>query len=272
MVEREIDSSDYVHEEMLISWLQSYDNLKAENKYVFNYEEVLEITGYLGVEDTNVPKMLSFLHGMGMLMWHEEEGLRDVVIMDPDIFFVQPVTNIICRHTPTAKDDTLHNTRLVHKRVEQILPSEYSRMKEGVASERLMQELLSECGSNYEIVLKLMIKCGLVSKIIESKYNVEGFSIGREPSSNSVFTIVGNKGGGGGVAVPPSSASRSARSRVSYLVPSLLQLSKPPISPFIIAASISSNKGRNTFYFYFFASNSIESIRNEKMLTWAKKT
>ncbi len=70
-IEREIDLSDYVHTERPINWLQAFDNLRAKNRLYFLFDEVLEVSRFFGVDDDEMPDMLSFLHDMGMLMWHE---------------------------------------------------------------------------------------------------------------------------------------------------------------------------------------------------------
>jgi hypothetical protein len=44
---------------------------------------------------------------MGMLLWINDEKLKDIVILDPIKYFVDPATMIICKHILT-KDDPYH--------------------------------------------------------------------------------------------------------------------------------------------------------------------
>jgi hypothetical protein len=67
-IENEIDVSDYVHQEHPISWLDTFDKMKALRRPFFTYADTLDIARSSGVNELEVAEMLSFLHDMGMLM------------------------------------------------------------------------------------------------------------------------------------------------------------------------------------------------------------
>ena len=56
----------------------------------------------------DVPVCLRFLHRMSVLMWHEEDTLRDVIVLDAIKYFVKPITAVICKHNATSDDSTRH--------------------------------------------------------------------------------------------------------------------------------------------------------------------
>jgi hypothetical protein len=139
VIEKEIESSDYVHQERPVNWLQTYDDMKASKRLFYTMDEVKAVSRSFGVDDSEVPYFLSFLHDMGMLMWHEELSLCDVVIMDPVSFFVKPATNVICKHELDLVDDTVH-IRQIHKDMIVRYGVDFKTMKrKGIVTDRLMQ-------------------------------------------------------------------------------------------------------------------------------------
>ena len=64
-----------------------------------------------GLTEEATLECLRLLHRMSAIMWHEEESLRGVVMVDAFAYFVKPASAIICKHTPTATDTTRVNVR-----------------------------------------------------------------------------------------------------------------------------------------------------------------
>jgi len=239
-IENEIDVSDYVHQEYPISWLDTFDKLKATRSPFITYADVLDIARSSGVNELEVAEMLSFLHDMGMLMWHEEEKLRDIVIMDPISFFVSPATKVICDHETTyAYGVERKHHRDIHRDLSRRYRKDFDDMKNrGCVSDRLMQELLSECGENRQFVLDLMIKYGLVSRLVSRNSSI---------SSSSSSSI-------------KSADDTAATFLVSYLSPRLL-----PLYPQREDA-VASNPWKNSFYFLFTSSN---YLKYQKVISWS---
>jgi len=190
VIEKEIESSDYVHQERPVNWLQTYDQMKASKKPYYTMDEVKAVSRSFGVDDLEVPYFLSFLHDMGMLMWHEEPSLCDVVIMDPVSFFVKPATNVICKHEPDLVDDTVH-IRQIHDEMRIRYGVDFKTMtKKGIVTDRLMQGLLSECASNLPIVKNLMMKYGLMSQVLTPvEDNLDKATMFLHESSNSILKV-----------------------------------------------------------------------------------
>jgi hypothetical protein len=116
----------------------------------------------------NVEEMLTYFCEMGIVIWINEEKLRDVVILDPIEYFVKPATMIICKHIAT-KDDPYHTVHcdMIHKSCRKEWPEDWFQMLEfGLVSDRLARELLiSACEDedHLNIILSLMERYGLSS-------------------------------------------------------------------------------------------------------------
>jgi hypothetical protein len=49
------------------------------------------------VSADRVREFVEFLRDMGVLMWYDEPGLREIIILDPVTYFVKPVTRVLCQ-------------------------------------------------------------------------------------------------------------------------------------------------------------------------------
>ena len=270
-IEKEIDSSDYVHHEYPMSWLQAFDRLKALKRPFFTYAEVLEITRSFGIVDLEVPQMLLFLHDMGMLMFHEEEKLRDIVIMDPVSFFVSPATKVICDHEKTFAYGVERNHHLdIHRELEKRYPKEFNEMKKkGFVTNRLMQELLSECGENRSLVLRLMVKNGLVSRVLTKAVD-DGNSSISSSSSNSSSSSSSSSSNCSSENNTPLQDAAGNKFDEWYLVPCLLPLcdtknTNSSNMSIDITQKSPMNPWKNSFYFLFTSSNFLKS---RKTISW----
>ena len=161
-IEGVIDASEYVHAERPLTWLRTMDKLTSSGKTYLSYEEVVEIAEHCGVIADAVPSLLGFLHEMGILMWHDEPSLRDVVILDAVAYFVSPATLVICKHLATAMDATRHVME-AHKDCSKQHYDAWMRLvHQGIANTEVLGGLLKDCGAHASVVLHLMVKFGLV--------------------------------------------------------------------------------------------------------------
>jgi GTPase SAR1 family protein len=162
LIEDVIDRSEYVHAERPLTWLQTMDRLTACGKAFLPLSEVEAIAGECDVPRAAVPSLLSFLHEMGILMWHDDITLRDVVILDAVAYFVKPVTTIICKHLATAADATRHVVE-AHKKCSKLHYDAWMKMvHQGIASSEVIDVLLEDCSEQAKVVEHLMVKFGLI--------------------------------------------------------------------------------------------------------------
>lgn len=165
VIERAILESSYVKAKVPLAWLQALDQLTNQKRVALNMENVMTVAQEYGIDASGVPVMLAFLHEMGVLMWHNDLSLRDVVIMDAVAYFVGPATRVICKHTASSDDDTRHVLD-IHKRCQKEYFNDWKRMvSQGVVSENLLRALLEKGEEEMDIIIHMMVKFGLLVRL-----------------------------------------------------------------------------------------------------------
>jgi GTPase SAR1 family protein len=254
-IEASIDDSDYVHAEHPLTWLRTMDRLTSSGQVYLSLHEVTEIATDCGVAADAVEALLTFLHEMGIVMWHSDATLRDVVILDPIAYFVAPATTIICKHMSSASDGTRHVVD-AHKLCNKAHYESWMRMvHSGVANRDLLLQLLSDCGDQATVVLRLMVKFGLLVPL--------------ELPSNGV-----NNNNSGSVNEEVVHSTEECTSAVKtqqelppaceYLVPALLPASTPTCAHTTESTSHTSlsSAREDTFYLVFSCARDLSSGDN----------
>jgi GTPase SAR1 family protein len=165
-----LDKSDFVKKPVSLVWIKILDEMKAKNTSFLGISEVEEMCKVYCLSSNEIAEMLTFLYEMGILIWINEEKLRDIVILDPIEYFVKPVTMIICKHIAT-KDDPYHTVHCekVHKACRDEWSQDWFHMLEfGLVSERLAVRLLGsicESGDHIDKILLLMERYGFLTRI-----------------------------------------------------------------------------------------------------------
>lgn len=161
-IEETIDSSSYVHVERPLSWFRVIDALKEANVPYMRYKEAERIITGCDIPENKVSLLLRFLHEMGILMWHDEDKLREVVVFDPIEYFVKPATIVICKHVPDEADGTRHVLD-IHRTVRKVHGRDFQQMtRHGIITEKLLKALLQQHEENYMHISQLMLKYGLL--------------------------------------------------------------------------------------------------------------
>ena len=163
-----LKEANYVKTSRPLTWLKALDEFMSTKKSFLTMEEASTIAVSTGVEVYTVQHFLSFLNEMGVVLWLDERGLRDVVILDIITFFVEPATLIICNHIVNPSSSTIH-----HKKIQESCRKE--RWKEweemtqrGLVSRQLMEYLLANKvdNSNISVIIDMMLKYGLVVRLL----------------------------------------------------------------------------------------------------------
>lgn len=163
-MESAIKQSPYSHQHCPLGWFRAVDVMKATKKTCITLAEAELIASTCDItNDTEIMNFLTFLHEMGVIMWHDEPGLRDAIVLDPITYFVRPATIIICKHSPDIGDSTCHFLE-VHQKAQRLCSSEWHNLTgRGVLHEALLNVLWAEYSTEDRFVLvKLMVKFGLV--------------------------------------------------------------------------------------------------------------
>lgn len=193
-IEQSLGAADSMNRKIPIFWIKIFDELRDLRRSYLSYDEVVRfVQQKLPIEQVEegvvleegkievmeVRKMLRFFNDMGMLMWIEEKGLEDVIILDPIEYLVRPATIIICKHLATIDDPyrTKHEIASIHGESKKILTEDWMRMLEfGLLSEFLARDLLARfiadqdnCDDDFNNghislnqVLSFMIRFGLL--------------------------------------------------------------------------------------------------------------
>jgi GTPase SAR1 family protein len=162
VVQREIDKAEYTHKEVPLTWFKAIDQMSDNKKDCLTLAEGIATARACGVSEQEASLMLAFLHDMGHLMWLDEPGLRDVVILDPVSYLVTPATIIICKLTPDH-EDTIHHCMASHRECERKHKRAWSQLThEGVLSVQLLPILWEKYQQHSEVLLQLLVKFGLL--------------------------------------------------------------------------------------------------------------
>ena len=101
---------DHLKEPCSLTWFRTLDALMATKKSFVMFDEASSIAAANGVEESDVPLLLSFLNKMGVVLWLDEEGLRHVVILDIMTFFVEPAALVLCDHVSKPLSSTIQHS------------------------------------------------------------------------------------------------------------------------------------------------------------------
>ena len=167
-IENNLKRSSYVSEPRPLTWLKALDELMATKKSYLTFNEASSIALDNGVEKDAIPLFLRFLNDMGMVLWLNEDGLRDVVILDIITSFVEPATRIICNHTSKPTEKTVHNIK-IQNQFKKKRKAEWDLMtRRGVVEKRLLIEILQFRDDAEDVkydtaaVVNMMLKYGLM--------------------------------------------------------------------------------------------------------------
>ena len=162
-IESVVTEADYVKEPKPLTWLKALDELMATKRSYLPMTEVTSIAIANGVEKDAISIFLYFLNELGLVLWLDDEGLRDVVILDIISFFVEPATRILFK----PSDSTIHH-RNIQEVCEKERAMEWDEMTQrGLVSRQLMEFLLSHkvVASNIPIIKHMMLKYGLILRV-----------------------------------------------------------------------------------------------------------
>ena len=166
-IENTVKKADYVREPRPLTWLRALDEMKATKRNFLTMKEASDISMANGVENYTVHHLLSFLNEMGEVLWLDEEGLRDVVILDPVTFFVEPATLIICNHISESSGSSIHH-KDIQKKSQKSRPKEWVEMTQrGLISQQFMEFLLVQKVETgiIHVVINMMLKYGLIARL-----------------------------------------------------------------------------------------------------------
>eukprot|EP00808_Paulinella_micropora_P020489 g52976.t1 len=157
-------NEEYIKRKISVPWVKLFDKLfqQVKKQSWLSREEVVQLATQCGLANptNNIDLVLRYLHDQGRVLYFADQPrLRDLVILDPTHFFLEPVTRIICEfdtHRIPAHDEAIKS-----------LASAWTKLKSsGMLEKRLLPILWADRSEETrEYLLALMIKFGLAVEL-----------------------------------------------------------------------------------------------------------
>ena len=191
-IEEVIDAQAYVHKMLPLLWFRVLDWMNGQSRFHLMYDEVAKFAKDCGFDMSTtqaVDNMLTMFHECSVLMWHNVDGLRHIVILNPIHFFVSHATNLLRQHTGTATDATQHKLpKSIKNKIKSdtLLRSDFAQMiSTGIVTGRLLDVLLSEA-EEPQVVVQLMVTYALLVPLVRE----EGGEVGGDGDGSLLKYLV----------------------------------------------------------------------------------
>jgi GTPase SAR1 family protein len=155
-IEESVRTSSYISIKRPLPWYDAMDTLRKQTSPTISSANVTATALKCSVSPERIHELLEFLRDMGVIMWYDEPGLRDLVILDPVKYFVKSVTRVICQ--PELHSSEVHRVCKKNKREAYDL-----LFSTGLASQDILHELLGYDGHCVKALTALMLKYGLAT-------------------------------------------------------------------------------------------------------------
>ena len=192
-IDKHLNEETYVQAKVPYAWLNTLDTLKKTKESLVNFSQVEEAALGHGVEKAHVKLLLKFLHEMGILLWIDEPGISDVVILDAIQYLVHPASTVICNHHGTRGDDSTAHKLKQHQACEQSGPAMKALFDhltdDGILDTNLLDILWDDCISEKTRLLHLMTKFGLLVPMTKSAMQHVPSSAKEEDQDNNYYVV-----------------------------------------------------------------------------------
>jgi GTPase SAR1 family protein len=186
-VEEVLEREKYVKSKVPFTWLGAYEDLQKETNSFLEFEKVKDICSVRGMgmpEDLELNLetvgMLKFFHEMGLIMYHDEEALKDLVILNPARFLVEPASCVVCQLDVERSDDFSpddERIRLITS-LESEKPHQYEDLRKGVLHRQILWDFLwKHVADNKEELEVLMTKYQLMVPLANKDGNEDRFLV-----------------------------------------------------------------------------------------------
>jgi hypothetical protein len=183
------EKSPWVKEERPIDWFKVMDKLDAlkGSHMTLTMAETMQIAEECSIVDkVEFKELLSFLNEMGAILWINEEGLRDVIILYPIKFFIKPASMLIVLNYDVKKKKKLFDEIQLPRDIKELtkkgkkFDSDWWELmtEKGILEHGLLEHILEKIIVGVETedmissVIKLMTTFGiLVPLSLRSEYS-----------------------------------------------------------------------------------------------------
>ena len=162
------ENEPYVMEPRRISWFQAYDEIRNAGKSYLKLNDVISICHNCDDDELDVHKFLTFLNDMGLILWLDEPGLRNIIIVDVISFFIRPACLIICNHVPNMTEKQVHHKE-IQEECKNKHPADWGMMvKNGIVRREFIDILLKTGNTDREtipVIINMMCNHGLIVRL-----------------------------------------------------------------------------------------------------------
>eukprot|EP00808_Paulinella_micropora_P016925 g68561.t1 len=104
-------AEDFMKRIMPHSWIRFFDELHVQTQFTLTLQQALQIGSRCGLDEQETMSALFYMDDQGRVLHNQDDHhLRELVVLDPSRFLVEPVTTLIC-------DFRIH-TNMTHKQLE----------------------------------------------------------------------------------------------------------------------------------------------------------
>ena len=170
-IEHTVRAESYVHRRVPIAWYRTYDELQrvlAEGRPTVSFAETVQLASRSGMPadprnsvEKEAQALLRFLHELGILMYFNEPGLDDIVVLDPQ-WLVTAATKMICEFSIHKLPE--------HTQAQKTMPQHWNALaRKAELNVELLSVFWREHGASaQQQLLRLMVKFGLAMPMRQS--------------------------------------------------------------------------------------------------------
>eukprot|EP00808_Paulinella_micropora_P009966 g29216.t1 len=183
-------AEDFMKRIMPHSWIRFFDKLHVQTQFTLSLQQALQIGSRCGLDEQETMSALFYMDDQGRVLHNQDDDhLRELVVLDPSRFLVEPVTTLIC-------DFRIH-TNKAHKQAQIKFPQLWRKLTQGRLDSQLMPYLWPQdkfTDQQTDHLLQLMTKFGLAvttgSASSAETSSVISSNASRERSNSAQFLLL----------------------------------------------------------------------------------
>eukprot|EP00808_Paulinella_micropora_P023382 g79778.t1 len=150
-------AEDFMKRMMPHSWIRFFDELHVRTQFTLTLQQALQIGAHCGLDEQETMSALFYMDDQGRVLHNQDDDhLRQLVVLDPSRFLVEPVTTLICEFR-------IHANK-AHRQAQIKFPQLWRKLTQGRLDSQLLPYLWPQdkfTDQQRDHLLQLMTKFGL---------------------------------------------------------------------------------------------------------------
>eukprot|EP00808_Paulinella_micropora_P006283 g72215.t1 len=150
-------AEDFMKRMMPHSWIRFLDELHVRTQFTLTLQQALQIGAHCGLDEQETMSALFYMDDQGRVLHNQDDDhLRQLVVLDPSRFLVEPVTTLICEFR-------IHANK-AHRQAQIKFPQLWRKLTQGRLDSQLLPYLWPQdkfTDQQRDHLLQLMTKFGL---------------------------------------------------------------------------------------------------------------